>query len=128
MGYWANGSGSATFKENANIDGLRDVLRELIDENNYDHIEYEIDESGIDFWENDTHWHEEDTMEFLDALIPYISEGTADYQGEENCHWRYSFDPEKEEWFDISGTIYYGEKDMIKSLEEMGYTVIKKGD
>lgn len=120
MGYWAKGSGDATLKENVDRDKLREILDEVIDKYCSD-MEYDFDDKRIYFNENDTHWHEEDTMKFLDALTPYITEGRAEYEGEDNCHWRYILKDDK--WVDQSGMIYYTIEDMIKELEKNGYKV-----
>ena len=124
MGYCANGSGDAIIKENVNRKELRVLLDEIIDRCCSD-MEYDLDDTDmrIYFWENDTHWHEEDTMEFFDALIPYITEGCAEYTGEEDCNWRYVLKDGK--WIEQNGTIYYTIEDMIKELEENGYKVTR---
>jgi hypothetical protein len=124
MGYCANGSGDAIIKENVNRKELRVLLDEIIDRYCSD-MEYDLNDTDmrIYFWENDTHWHEEDTMEFFDALIPYITEGCAEYTGEEDCNWRYVLKDGK--WIEQNGTIYYTIEDMIKELEENGYKVTR---
>lgn len=125
MGYWANGSGDVILKEGINREELRQKLDTIIKEQ-FSDMEYDLDESSelIYFWENDTHWHEEDTMEFLNALIPYIKEGCAEYRGEEDCNWRYILINGK--WIEQGGTVYYSLEDMIKELEKQGYVVTNK--
>ena len=122
MGYWAYGSGYAILKDSIDMDELRQKLDNTIDEQ-YSHIEYGIDDTymKIRFQENDTHWHEETTMEILNTLIPYITEGCAEYNGEDDCPWRYILINGK--WEKQAGMIYYTIEDMIKKLEKEGYLV-----
>lgn len=122
MGYWANGSGDAIIKENVNRNQLRELLNKVINKYCRD-MEYDLDDTSmfIYFWENSTHWHEEDTMEFLNTLTPYITDGCAEYKGEEACNWRYILKDGK--WVEQAGMIYYTIEDMIKELEENGYKV-----
>lgn len=122
MDYWAKGSGDATLKENVDRHKLGEILDEVIDEYCSD-MEYNFDDERIYFNENDTHWHEEYTMKFLDALTPYITEGCAEYKGEDNCRWRYILKDDK--WVEQSGMIYYTIEDMIKKLEQNGYKVTR---
>ena len=124
MGYWANGSGDAIIKENADRNELRKILDNVINKFCSD-MEYDLDDTDmrIYFWENDTHWREERTMEFLNALTPYITEGCAEYKGEEDCNWRYILIDGK--WIEQGGTIYYTTEDMIKELEKNGYKVTR---
>lgn len=124
MGYWAHGSGDAIIKENVNRNELRELLDKVIDKYCSD-IEYDLDDTDmrIYFWENDTHWHEENTMEFFNTLTPYITDGCAEYKGEEDCNWRYILIDGK--WIEQGGTIYYTIEDMIKELENNGYKVTR---
>lgn len=122
MEYWANGSGEAVLKENVDRDKLRKLLDEVIYEYCSD-MEYRFDYMRIYFNENDTHWHEEYTIKFLDALTPYIIEGCAEYHGEDDCDWRYVF--KDCDWIDQVGTIYYDVEDMIAELKRKGYVVYK---
>lgn len=124
MGYYAGGSGDAIIKENVNRNELRELLNKVVDEH-WD-MEYVLnDDTKIYFWENNCCWHEEDTMEFFNQLTPYITEGCAEYKGDDDCTWRYVF--QNGEWIEQNGTIYYSDEDMIKYLETKGYT-IEKGE
>ena len=127
MGYYANGSGYATIKEGKVEEletflekatgDLKDALRD---------ISTEIFSGTIDMSEDDSHWHEADTVLFLNALIPYITEGCVEYSGEDGCLWRYVFNPESNKWEEQNGRTYYTEKDMIEELERLGYKVTKQ--
>ena len=133
MGYYANGNGWAKIKENE-VDNLKKALeaeefKDILYDINIDYSRIKGEKSYddiIDFSENDSHWHEKDTMMFLAAMVPYITEGEAFYSGEDSCEWRYKFDSDKAEWNEESGTTYYCEEDMIKELERAGYIVKKK--
>ena len=124
MGYYACGDGTVTIKENVNIDKVISLLQKLNDND----IEFEKRDNYIDFWENDSHWHEENTFEFLDALTPYITEGRADYSGEDDCIWRYIFHPESETWEEENATIDYNfesytDEELIAEIIKRGYKV-----
>ena len=131
MGYHAYGAGDAVLKKGANEEEVTKVVEEIIDKEclymEFDFFTMRSPEGEvkhIDFWENDDHWYEEDTYKFLDALIPYITEGSAEYSGDEDCLWRYRLVDGK--WIEEHGTTYYSDEDMIKYLESKGYTVTKE--
>lgn len=113
MGYSANGKGSATIKNISDTERLREALDKVI-RDSYSEMEYDIVGNTICLWEYDSHWDEEDTMEILNALSPYITEGSITYDGDENCHWRYNFINGK--WVDENGILYYNTQDMINDL------------
>ena len=125
MGYYARGSGDAVLKKGVNKDDLIKIL-DAITFNDCAEMEYDFDAIGttetINFWEYDTHWHEENTMEFLNALIPYIEDGCAEYTGDDDCYWRYIL--KDGNWEVENGTVYYSLNDMARELERNGYTVI----
>ena len=127
MGYYANGSGYATIKEEK-VEELETFLEKATGDlkNVLRDISTEIYSDTIDICERDSHWHAYDTTLFLNALIPYITEGCVEYSGEDGCRWRYVFNPETNEWEEQSGSIYYTEKDMIEELERLGYKVTKE--
>lgn len=126
MGYYAYGNGSVVFKKGVNQAKVIDLLENLPNST----IEFEVYDKGVSFWENDSHWHEEDTFEFLEALIPYITEGCANYSGEEDCIWRYKFYPESETWEEECATIDYNfesytDEELIAELTKRGYKVTR---
>ncbi len=117
MGYFASGAGSATLKnEKAQIE-LKKLLREKWDNKQWCDFDYDFGRDKIneetetrywiDFSESDDHWHEEDTYEFLNLLVPYIVEGEACYTGDENCNWKYVFSPEEGKWLEEYGRVTY---------------------
>ena len=125
MGYYANGSGSVVLKESVDKESVLKLLEDLETD-----IEFELCCDGIGFWENDSHWHEEDTFEFLETLTPYIKEGCANYTGEEDCIWRYKFYPESETWKEEYATVDYNfesytDEELIAELTKRGYKVTK---
>ncbi len=126
MEYYAYGSGDATVKVNINREELRNKLDKAIEEF-CSKMEYDLGDTDetITFWENDTHWHEENTIQFLNALIPYITKGSVKYHDEEGCNWRYIL--QDGQWIEQNGFLYYSEADMIAELEKRGYQVTPKG-
>ena len=139
MGYFANGSGDAILKEGVNEGNLYDILEKCVKERNLD-MEFDVfdlfdhkDQKVINFWESDSHWHEEDTEVFLNALSPYIPEGSAVYSGEDDCNWKYVFNPQTGEWLTEDGKIVFGsdltdipDDDLIEALKKRGYKITKE--
>ena len=137
MGYSARGNGDATFKDDVDLKEIEKKLDELLGTTNghrcWADMEFEISEESdghkwIRFWESDSCWHEEDTMEFLNALNPYIVGGQADYSGEDDSIWRYVYDAEEETWTEEDATICYGfeafsDNELIEELKKRGYRV-----
>ena len=127
MGYYASGNGDATLKEGVKED-LERLLKGARDEIDCD-IEWDISEDRIDFWQSDSHWHEEDTLEFLNMLIPYITEGSMYYSGEDDCHWRYVFDPENDVWIDEGGEVIFdlsdiSDEDLLEEVRKRGLKIV----
>lgn len=132
MSYYASGCGSAVLKDNVDGEQLEKILDNIIDDNDID-IQFDFDLHNIYFYEDYGNWHEEDTETFLNALIPYIVSGTAEYSGEEDCYWRYVFDNEIQDWKEQNATIdydfeSYSDDDLIKELTKRGYQVSKIKD
>ena len=126
MGYYASGQGSVILKKEVNIDEVIKVLENLSDCD----IEFEERDNNIDFWENDSRWHKENTFEFLNALIPYITEGSAYYSGEENCIWRYVYHSASEAWETENATVDYNfesytDEELIAELTKRGYKIAR---
>ncbi len=125
MGYYASGSGSVVLKENVDKKNVLKLLEDLGTD-----IEFELYNDTIDFYEDDSHWHEEDTFEFLETLTPYIKQGCANYTGEEDCIWRYKFYPESETWEEECATVDYNfesytDEKLIAELTKRGYKITK---
>ena len=129
MGYYADGSGSARFKEGVNTNQVTKILEET-----KTYIEFEMDlkingRDIIDFYDSEK-YYEDETMEFLNALVPFIDEGEMTYSGEDGCHWRFVFDPETGKWNEENGEIIYSmsnyeDDKLIEELTRRGYTVTK---
>lgn len=124
MGYCASGCGTATFKKDCNIKELERALKEIDDP-----LIYDINEEGI-FFENDTsHYNEDNTKVFLETLTPYIVEGCMEYTShEDDSIWRFKFDAGKSSWVEENATIDYGfesysDDDLIRELANRGYDV-----
>ena len=127
MGYYASGNGSAKLKKDTNIEELRKIIDTMKknDKISYE-LEYDMDETSIDFWESDGHYDEEETETFLNTLIPFITSGSFCFRGDEDAIWRYTFDPERSEWKEEDGIVTYNDAELIAELEKKGYTVTKK--
>lgn len=138
MGYSASGSGSATLKKGCASE-LKGILEKTVKDPKADFINsfdwdifkntYKDEENEvISLSEYDDHWHEEDTMTFLNLLTPHIVDGCIDYNGEDDCHWRYKFLPSEEGWISEGGEITY-ESDFrnFKFAENDGDGIYKSG-
>ena len=123
VGYYANGDGIATFKDGVNIRQVEEILNDILDE--LCAIEFEFDivnENEISIYDTDK-YHEDETLTFLNALVPYIKEGKMTYSGDDNCNWRFVFDPENECWLEESGIVDYNfesytDEDLITEIEK----------
>lgn len=125
MGYCADGSGSATLKRDADIAELKDKL-DALDV----WLNWSIYKDSVDFYDSDN-YHEDETIEFLDTLAPYVADGEVNYTGEDGSIWRFRFDPDEQEWVEESAAIDYNfesytDEQMIEELDKRGYIVQKK--
>ena len=69
MGYYASGKGKAKLKQNANIENLTADIERIYGEGS---IEWRIQNDTIIFSDDNSHWYEEYTEQFLDVLSPYV--------------------------------------------------------
>lgn len=125
MGYCAYGSGFANLKRDADIAELKAKL-DALDV----WLNWRIYKDSVDFYDSDN-YHEDETIEFLNTLAPYVAEGEVNYTGEDDYIWRFRFDPDKQKWVEESATIDYNfesytDEQMIEELDKRGYIVQKK--
>ena len=126
MGYYASGNGDATLKE-----GVSGKLAKLLDDSRQkiDHdIEWDFSNDRIDFWQSDSHWHEEDLFDFLNMLSPFITEGSMYFNGEDNSNWRYVFNSETNEWDENDGEVIFdlsdvSDQDLIEEVKRRGLKI-----
>lgn len=124
-GYCAYGSGFANLKRDADIAELKAKL-DALDV----WLNWRIYKDSVDFYDSDN-YHEDETIEFLNTLAPYVAEGEVNYTGEDDYIWRFRFDPDKQKWVEESATIDYNfesytDEQMIEELDKRGYIVQKK--
>ncbi len=105
MGYTAKGVGSATLKNDVNKDALITLLDKSIRSGS--EIAYDINADSISIWQSTSHWDEDDIENCLKALTPFITEGEMRYNGDDDCFWRYRFDPKAEKWNDERGEVVF---------------------
>ena len=122
MGYCAYGSGEVVLKPGVDPDNVLDQMESLLE--NAFCIECELSENGIQITDMEN-YHEEDIMEILNFLTPYITEGDIDYSGDDDCFWKFVFNQETQKWDEIDGDVYYTDDDLIQELERRGYKVSK---
>ena len=131
MGYYANASGSATI-----IDGKKAELEKILEDKygkyaqhcslDYDFFD-DKDGNSIEITDSEK-YYEEATTEFLETIAPYTTAGCLDYSGEDDCIWRFVFDPATKSWNEENATISYDMSDysdeqLIEELKKRGYTV-----
>lgn len=137
MGYYASGSGSVILKEGIKAEEIVEKIDKYMEEKDIywdGDIDAGIGIDGkeiIDFWESDDHWHGENTEMILNFFNPYIESGSANYSGDEDCHWRYTFDAESNKWIEENGRVdynleSYSDDELIAALRSRGY-VIERG-
>ena len=122
MGYYASGSGYINLKKEADLDAVKKALDKAREE-----IDGDISGSwsdgykiyAIDLYISDDHWHEEDLYDLFNAVMPYIVEAVVDMKGEDDCYWRYLYNPETQKIDEIQGTIVYGNDLSEFSLEDL---------
>ena len=128
MGYCASGDGVAVFKKEANIIELSDILESKKSEMyalQTDKIEYDIVDDQMSMWHSDERYDEDDVLEFLEVLTPYISEGQMEFTGEDGAKWRFRFNPNSEEWEEQSGNTVYASKGKYSEDSNFGEILSK---
>lgn len=131
MSYMAYGDGMVKLKDGVNEEALYEKLDKIVDD--CFGLEYEEWLNGYISFHDIDNYHEEEIMNFLNALTPYIVEGEIKYSGEEDCYWMFEFNPETNTWDELNGGCYYAMSDLpdnffIDELEKRGYIVRKVGD
>ena len=131
MGYYAEGEGSVLLKNEVDVNVMEEIVEKILEDIDNDDIEYSFDGKVMDFWENNTHWDETETYQFLNALTPYITDGHATYSGDEDCHWKYTFNGEKDSWDEQYGRVVFDlsnftDDELVEELSKRGYDVSKE--
>ena len=130
MGSYASGSGNATIMA-GKVEELKKVLKTKYGELGRNcKLDYDLDydDLRIDFWDSQK-YYEEDTMDFLNTIAPFINEGCMDYSGEDSV-WRFKFDPDQKDWHEEDATIdynfeSYSDDELMTELKKRGYSVTK---
>lgn len=133
MGYYASGSGDATFKDSVNKEMVEKAISDFYkskEGQKYYSLNYDTDIYSIEIWD-DEKYHEDDTLTFLEILSPYIKEGCINYSGEDDCIWRFVFNPKTGKWDEEYADIVYGfesysDEELIDELLKRGYAVKKR--
>lgn len=114
MSYYAHGHGSALIKAGCAKDSVREAVKNCSILNR-DYFECELGGVPLELDVSHTHdyYHEEEITEFLNAIIPFVSDGQVEFIGEDGAHWAFIFDPEALKWEEKSGRIVYGEETTI---------------
>ncbi len=108
MGYCANGSGSATYKDGVTNEQVKSAIEKAFAGRSAWCMDYDADGKDISFWDDDK-YHAEDTEEFLNVIKPFIKDGSMEYTGEDGEKWRFIYNSKEDAWNEESGTVVYGE-------------------
>lgn len=96
MSYYANGSGTITFKPGTTEDEINLILDKYFDYH-FDDSELWTDQSVnrvvLDFNHHEN-YHGEVIDDLLRDLSPFVESGELDFIGEDNSMWRFRFDGE----------------------------------
>lgn len=127
MGYYAYGNGSVLLKNGINKEELFKKLDEKL--NDAFGLEYEFNKAGMIDITDYENYSEEDIMEFLNILIPYIKEGSIEYSGDDDYHWKFVFNEKDQKWDEFDGEVCYSledfsDNDLIEELNKRGYAII----
>lgn len=86
MGYYATGFGTATLLPGADIEKVREIIN---DDGGFSSISLN-DDGSIDFEQYDKYYSEE-VEDTLKKLSTYCRSGEIEFDGEDNCAWRFLF-------------------------------------
>ncbi len=130
MSYYASGTGYAKLKDATDRIELAKVLEKRGNGRVTFDLELEPERKYVDLSYENQRWEEEDLMEFLNTLAPYVSEGTMSFSGEDDSLWRYRFDPDTQKFVEETATAVYGNdlselttEAMIAELTRRGFIV-----
>ena len=129
MGYCASGFGSVT----ANSKESYHSIIELIERNEgkpYSALSIEDHTLVIELQYEYEKYHDDEALGFLIEICPFVSEGMIEFEGEDDYHWAFKFDPDTGQWNEFSGRMVYGmssysDDELIKELQNRGYVVSK---
>ena len=110
MGYYADYDGNITFKDKLPTELIK-AGQDEFETFHYDEVRNEAEVCGHD------KYYEDSVYDFLQLIEPYTKAGEIEYQGEDNCFWRFIFKGGK--WDEENGSIYYEtELPQIKTNED----------
>ena len=123
MGYEASGDCTCRLKKNINIDKLEEILQKVEEDREW--FTYSIGKDTLEYGEYESHWHDDETDELLNSLIPFIISGSAYYRGEFGDKWKYDYDSTKGKWIQYDGQVFYSDNEIIEYLKAQGYKISK---
>ena len=119
MGYCAGGSGDVGIKENI-PDDVYQKLEEVFIVSPYTDIKKQ---PAICLWAEGKYC-EDLVIDALDALIPYITDGSVEFHGEDETFWRFRFIPDELRWEEEGGYLCFSMKEAEESFRN--YAKIEK--
>ena len=132
MGYYASGSGDIVLKIGTRREDIEKAIGNLRDPY---FAEYDIvipencseDNQPYVWVSSDGKYYEEEVLDFLYALKPYIKNGCVSFNGEDDSHWRFVYKGQEEGWEEQCGRIIYNldelpNKDLLAEIKKRGLT------
>ena len=125
MGYYATGSGSLTLNQEV----PEDVQKKVYGLMEVDFYEFPKNSGSfmVDLWNSDK-YYEDDVLEALSLLRPYTKSGDISYRGEDECIWRFRFDPEKGDFVEETGVVTFDAKEALQNFSEQNWYILLRND
>ena len=106
MGYYAHGNGDLLLREPI----PDEILESLVAFDEADNYIRKCDGNNSNYLSlvhYDDKYHEDDIYYDLRKVEPYVVDGSVDFVGEDECIWRFRYDPKLKRFVEESGRIAY---------------------
>lgn len=116
MGYYASGGGYIMFKTPLNDEQSKQVS-DLLDQAWFE-FTWDKDKKEVDFWPPDKYYWDTDTLLNEIAKQFPVSDGSAEFHGEDDTHWVYQYEPVGKSFLEFNGRVVYDNEDLRSSVKE----------
>lgn len=108
MGYYATGGGCIMFANPLKEDQVKKVS-DLLDQAWFD-FTWGQNNTEVDFWPPDKYYWDTDSL--LDKIAEEfpVADGSAEFQGEDDAHWKFSYDKLENRFCEIDGHVVYDDE------------------
>ena len=109
---YAHGSGSATIKPGNTKESIREAVKGcyILSRDNF---EYDVQKNDLEISIVHDIYHDDEVLEFLNTIAPFVSDGQIEFGGEDDGHWAFIFNPATSKWEEQNGQIVYGDRKLI---------------